>query len=97
MHEVTINKIFHGAFVSVRCHHVLKGSYSGGLIIRHFSLTFNGNMGAKKNYKMIVPADYCLIKYKQREAFTKVKSKYAKAYYLIDLLDLLKDTKNRIL
>ena len=79
MHEVTINKIFHGAFVSVRDHHVLKGSYSGGLIIRHFSLAM------KKNFKMIVPADVCLIKYKQREAFTKVKSKYGtKPYYLID-------------
>ena len=71
MHEVTINKIFHGAFVSVRCHHVLKGSYSGGLIIRHFSLAM------KKNFKIIVPSDYCLIKYKQGKPLQK-KSKYGK-------------------
>ena len=79
MHEVTINKIFHQTLVSVRDHHVLKGSYSGGLIIRHFSFAL------KKNFKMIVPKEICLSKYKKRETFTKVKSKYGtKPYYLID-------------
>ena len=49
MHQVTIRKMWQGTWVSVRCNHVLKGSYSGGLIIRHE----NQQMIVSKNFAKI--------------------------------------------
>ena len=51
MHQVTIKKLWQGTWVSVRCNHVLKGSYYGGLIIRH------------ENQQMIVSKEICKDRY----------------------------------
>ena len=75
MHQVTIRKLWQGTWVSVRDNHVLKGSYSGGLIIRH------------ENQQMIVEKEVCKDKYLAKKMLgRKIQSKYnpSKTYYLID-------------
>lgn len=75
MHQVTIRKIWQGTWVSVRCNDVLKGSYSGGLIIRH------------DNQEMIVSKEICKDRYLAKKIVgRKIQSKFNpnKIYYLID-------------
>ena len=75
MHIIYITKLWKGQFLSVRDNHLLKGSYSGGLIVRH------------NNKEMIISAEDCKEKYLSKiEIGLKMQSKYGKAkpYYLID-------------
>ena len=73
VHEINIKKLWQGRYVSIRENHLLKGSYSGGLIVRH------------DRKKMFIPADICKRDFMQKkEKGTKVESKWGKPYYIID-------------
>jgi len=73
VHEVTVKKLWKGQFVSVRHNQLLKGSYSGGLIVRHDRKT------------MIISAELCKEKYLEKDKIgTVVQSKYSEPYIIID-------------